>query len=131
MPSTSNQSEPAPLVTDELFLAHLSEPERAIFEDVRESLRVDYRPQTDVEKLIVDRIAIQHFRQYRLYHFEYVAESQSMDRPLAARSIIGHLDRFSRYHSRIERHIRLLHNRLNSLYVKRGDFTLTFWNARD
>lgn len=111
--------------TDELFLAHLSKDERAIFEDTRTDLHADYRPQTALEKMLVDRIAVQHFRQFRLYHLEYVAECQSMKSPLAEESILRHLDRFSRYDWRIERQLRILHNRLKLLYARRGDFSLT------
>jgi hypothetical protein len=110
--------------TDDLFLAHLKPHERAVFEKVRESLHHDYRPTTDTEKLMVDRIAIQHFRQFRLYRLEYVAENLSLTSPLAEESIIRHLDRFSRYDWRIERQMRIIHNRLKCLYAKRGDFSL-------
>jgi hypothetical protein len=117
--------------TDQLFLAHLKQHERSVFEEVRTALCRDYRATTDLEKMIVDRIAIQHFRQFRLYQLEYVAESQSMRQPLADESILRHLDRFARYDSRIERQVRVLHNRLVSLYISRGDFSLTSLSSKD
>ncbi|MBU1983284.1 hypothetical protein KJ815_02625 [bacterium] len=117
--------------TDELFLAHLAPREREVFENFRESFHNEYRPQTDHEKLLVDRIAIQHFRLFRLYRLEYLAENQSITTPLAPESVIQHLDRFSRYDWRMERQLRILHNRLRSLYSRRGDTSLNFFAAKE
>jgi hypothetical protein len=56
---------------------------------------------------------------------EYLAGTQSARAPLSRESIIPHLDRFSRYDWRIERQLRILHNRLRSLQISRGDMSLT------
>jgi hypothetical protein len=121
--------------TDDLFLGFLNPAERERFEDLRETYHTQYDPQTELEKLIVDRIAIQHFRLYRLYGLENLAAhltndllifgkgSKSKQRSLNE-SIIPHLDRFSRYDARIEKQLRVLHNRLNSLYFKRRNYSL-------
>jgi len=111
--------------TDELFLVHLQPRERGSFQNFRESLYGEYKPVTDHERLLVDRIAIQHFRLYRLYRLEYLAGTQSARAPLSRESIIPHLDRFSRYDWRIERQLRILHNRVRSLQISRGDMSLT------
>ncbi len=117
--------------TDELFLQHLSPAERDTFRSVRDSFHSDYRPVTDYEKLLVDRIAIQHFRLFRLYRLEYLAANQCGRRLLTRESIIPHLDRFSRYDWRIERQLRILHNRLRSLYLRRGDSSLNLFAAKE
>ncbi len=117
--------------TDELFMAHLKRAERRTFEEFRTSLHESYHPQTDPEKLLVDRIAIQHFRLYRLYRLEYVAANQCAESPLVRESIIQHLDRFSRYDWRIDRQLRILHNRLHSLYFLRGDMSLNRFNPKE
>ena len=112
--------------TDELFLACLTRRERDLFESFRASLHGEYSPRTPHEKLLVDRIVIQHFRLFRLYRLEYDDASHS-----ARESIIPHLDRFSRYDCRIERGLRVLHNRLYSLYMQRGDHSLNFFSAKE
>lgn len=117
--------------TDELFLVHLKRHERAVFEDLRARLHDEYDPQTVHEKLLVDQIAIQHFRQFRLYDLEYLASSKSRNDPLARESILSHLDRLSRYDSRISRQLRALQNRLKSLYWKRDDTSVTFFNPKE
>jgi hypothetical protein len=117
--------------TDEFFLAHLQARERRSFRNFRESLYGEYKPVTDHEKLLVDRIAIQHFRLYRLYHLEYLAGSQSTRAPLARDSILPHLDRFSRYDSRLERQLRILHNRVRSLQISRGDSSLSLFVSKE
>jgi hypothetical protein len=117
--------------TDELFLAHLRPHEREVFERFRASLSAEYNPQTPHEKLLVDRIVIQHFRLFRLYRLEYLASGHSLRAPLAHHSIIPHLDRFSRYDWRIEKQLRILHNRLRALYSMRGDHSLNFFSAKE
>ena len=117
--------------TDELFLVHLKRHEKKVFKDFRQALHKEYNPQTENEKLLVDRITIQHFRLFRLYNLEYLATNQSKRTPLARESIIPHLDRFSRYDSRIERQLRVLHNRLKALYISRQDFSLTSFSVKD
>jgi len=117
--------------TDELFLAHLKRAERKAFEKFRESLHGEYNPQTDHEKLLVDRIAIQHLRLFRLYRLEYLAENESADVILSHESVIKHLDRFSRYDWRIERQLRILHNRLCTLFIRRGDYSLSTFRTNE
>jgi hypothetical protein len=116
---------------DELFLVHLKPREREVFEGFRASLHRDYKPKTTREKLLVDQIAVQHFRQFRLYNLEYLAATKSQGDPLCRESILPHLDRFSRYDWRLSREMRALHNRLRSLYAKRQDFSLNFYNPKE
>jgi hypothetical protein len=111
--------------TDELFVQHLDPKERKSFEDFRSSLHKEYDPQTVEEKLVIDRIAIQNFRLMRLYHFEYLAANKSKAHPLAPESVIPHLDRYARYDRQLGSQLRSLHNQLRSLYIRRGDFSLT------
>jgi hypothetical protein len=110
--------------TDELLLAHLNSRERNILDEVRTSLQKDYNPQTEPEKILVDRIAIQHFRLYRLYKIENLAVLRTTRKSPTAESIIPHLDRFARYDARIDRQLRTLHNRLCSMYHSRRDYSL-------
>jgi hypothetical protein len=117
--------------TDELFLSHLNRRERRAFSNFQESLHREYKPCTTQEKLIVDRLAIEHFRLYRLYDLEYIATAHSRNNPLKKESIIPHLDRFSRYDWRLERQVRILHNRLRSLYLARGNFSLTLYSQKE
>lgn len=105
--------------TDELFLAHLQSGERRTFRKFRRSLHTGYQPVTDHEKLLVDRIAIQYFRLYRLYSLEYLAGTQSTRAPLSRESLIPHLDRLSRYDWRIERQLRILQNELRACLLLR------------
>ncbi|MDD5088577.1 MAG: hypothetical protein PHI18_07260 [bacterium] len=115
--------------TDDLFVAHLRHRERAVFEEFRSSLHREYKPQTDQEKLLVDRIAIQYFRLFRLYHLEDTAVRETISsvssngsRTIGSvASIIPHLDRFARYDWRIGRQIRNLHNHLGTLFIQRGE----------
>jgi hypothetical protein len=117
--------------TDELFLVHLKRTEREVFEEFRAALHGDYKPITTQEKLLVDRIAIQNFRLFRLYDLEYLAECKSRRDPLCRESILPHLERFARYDSRVDGQLRVLHNRLRQLYGKRGDHSLSFFSAKD
>ena len=143
--------------TDELFLAHLRPDERAILDELRDSFHTQYLPQTDHEKLIVDRIAIQYFRLFRLYKLEYLAANQTSSphkklkrsgnpdsrggrvgsissgthHPSSFSSVIPHLDRFARYDWRIERQLRVLHNHLRCLYLDRGDHSLSLLFIRE
>ena len=110
--------------TDEMFLIYLRAWERDVFDDFRATLHENYHPQTDEEKLLVDRIAIQYFRLFRLYGLEYQATNASAAKMLTRESVIPHLDRFSRYDSRMERQLRSLLNQLRALYLRRGDLSL-------
>ncbi|RQV99839.1 hypothetical protein EH220_00885 [bacterium] len=117
--------------TDSLFLSSLSRREIVIYEQVRASLHEEYKPLTEREKHLVDRLAIHHFRLYRIYDLENLAASKSRDAPLSKKSIIPHLDRFSRFNWRIERQMRMLHNQLYSLYISRHDFSLNLMSKHD
>jgi hypothetical protein len=110
--------------TDELFIAQLKEGERTTFQRMRRSLLNEYQPVTDGEKMLVDRLAIQHFRLYRLYRLELVATDQSAEKPLTRESILPHLDRFHRYDFRLEKLINSLQNRLSWLAFERRGGTL-------
>jgi len=112
--------------TDELFLAHLRPRERSILESLRDSLHQEYNPRTPHEKLLVDRIAIQHLRLFRLYRLEYDATRRS-----ARQSVLPYLDRFSRYDASVERGLRSLHNRLRALYAQRGDHSLNSFSTKE
>ena len=112
--------------TDELFLAHLRPRERSILESLRDSLHQEYNPRTPHEKLLVDRIAIQHLRLFRLYRLEYDATW------LGTRAgVLQYLDRFSRYDASVERGLRSLHNRLRALYAQRGDLSLNLFSVKE
>ena len=117
--------------TDELFLAHLKAPERRRFNRLRDALHAEYHPQTVREKILVDRLAILHFRQYRMYTLEAQAADQSNRHLLGKGSILSHLDRFSRYDWRIERQIRMVQNRLYQLYSKRNDYSVGYLKNGD
>jgi hypothetical protein len=128
--------------TDDLFLGYLNPDERDRFETLRETYHTQYNPQTEPEKLIVDRIAIQHFRLYRLYGLENIAAHQTTDLLIfgqgsnnkkrnLSETIVPHLDRFSRYDARIERQLRILHNRLYCLYVNRKNFGLNLYRNNE
>jgi hypothetical protein len=117
--------------TDELLLAHLNTRERNILHEIRSALRKDYKPKTNNEKLLVDRIAIQHFRLYRLYKIENLAALRTTRYAANCETIIPHLDRFARYDARIDRQLRTLHNRLCALYHFRRDYTLNYFNRKE
>jgi hypothetical protein len=150
MPNTSNGKSISRMnafkhglrATDDLFLGYLNPDERERFETLRETYHTQYDPQTEPEKLIVDRIAIQHFRLYRLYGLENLAAHLSTDLLILGKgskskqrslneSIIPHLDRFSRYDARIEKQLRVLHNRLHSLYVNRKYYGLNLYRNNE
>ena len=111
--------------TDEMFLAHLKPRDRQTFSKLRETLHDRYKPQTDPEHELVDEIAIQYFRLYRLYDLENAAFSGNDD------TLVSSLDRFSRYDGRIDRRIRTLHNRLCGLYYQRKNYSLNSITCKD
>jgi hypothetical protein len=111
--------------TDGVFLSRLLAPERAAYHKIRCTLMRFYLPNTAYETLLVDRMAIQHLRMLRLYRLE----SDAMDivpNPKDKSSIIPHLDRFSRYDVRIEKQLRILHNRLILLKQTQADHRFKF-----
>ena len=103
----------------------LSERERGSFWRVRRALLDEYQPQTAQEKMLVDRIAIQHFRLLRLYRLEHQSTSTPIIPGKLNESVVPHLDRFSRYEFQVNRQIRILYNRLATLYVSRGDYSIS------
>jgi hypothetical protein len=128
--------------TDDLFLDHLNPDESERFDSLQESFHSQYNPQTEQEKFIVDRIAIQHFRLYRFYGLENLASHLTADllifdqrtrtkRRSLNESIIPHLDHLSRYDTRIDRQLRVLHNRLRSLYCARRNYTLNYFRTNE
>ena len=64
-------------------------------------------------------MAIQHYRILRLYRIETVFMETFPVNLGGEKSILPYLDRLSRYDSRIERQLRVLHNRYISLYKQR------------
>lgn len=117
--------------TDELFLRYLDDNERRVLLDMRSRLRAEYEPVTEQEKLLVDRIAVQHVRLFRLYRLEIIAQNKCLDDPLAPASVLPHLDRISNYDSRVERQLRILHNKLVSLYCQRYNSSLNQLSSKD
>jgi hypothetical protein len=107
--------------TDDMFIAHLKPAERTTFSKIRNSLHEHLKPQTEQEQDLVDRIAIQHFRLYRLYDLENIAVARNED------SLAVELERYARYDWRIERQLTTLFNQLRSLYIMRNDFSLTLF----
>lgn len=95
--------------TDPIFLARLSPDDRDILERLRDALFCQHQPQTSVEEIIVDKIAIHLYRQYRFYRLEHQTINAGMNHDSTGLTMLPHLDRLSRYDSRINHH-------LNSLY---------------
>jgi len=100
--------------TDHLFLSHLTPYERGIFDDMREALYADYLPDSLVECLIVDRIAIHYCRLFRFYRLEYHTIQVNMATDGSGHSILPHLDRLSRYDTRLSTHLNKLQHALRA-----------------
>ncbi|MCC6475963.1 hypothetical protein IT157_02820 [bacterium] len=94
--------------TDELLLEHLSPEERQPFDRLRALFYQYYDPKSEIERLIIDKITIQNFRLFRIYRLEYSATQNSTESPLSPESVIHHLDRLSRYDSRIAKQLQSL-----------------------
>ena len=105
---------------DTLFLTGLDPSRREAYFSLRQMLRRYYRPVTEMERLLVDRIAVNQFRILCLCRLEAQATARTPENLNAACSVVPHLDRFSCYDTRLERQNRVLHNRLMCLYQKRG-----------
>jgi hypothetical protein len=102
--------------TDEIFMISLNPREQHAFRTIRRSLRTFYNcANSAYERMLIDKMAIQHLRMLRLYKLESETMN-TMTGPKDKSSIIPHLDRFSRYDVRIERQLRILHNRLLSVF---------------
>jgi hypothetical protein len=105
--------------TDDIFVSSLNAKQQAAYRKIRRGLYRFYDPVTVYEKLLVDRMAVQHLRMLRLYRFESIALDTLPLNLGSDRGIFPHLDRFSRYDVRLERQLRILHNRLISLQIQR------------
>jgi hypothetical protein len=117
--------------TDEVFVASLQPDQRHTYDKIRRAVRRFYEPETAFEKLLVDRIAIQHYRMLRLYRLEVISMDTLPINLGSDRSILPHLDRLSRYDCRIERQLRILHNRLISLYEQRASNRLKMFTYKE
>jgi hypothetical protein len=105
---------------DTIFLTGLDPAYRAAYIELRQMMRRHYRPASEMERLLVDRISIAQFRLLSLHRLEARAIESTNPRFILEESIIPHLDRFSRFDLRTERQIRILHNRLVHLFKSRG-----------
>lgn len=103
--------------TEDIFMASLNPREQIAFRKIRRSLRRFYNcATTSYERLLIDRMAVQHLRMLRLYRLESISMDFLPINKGSDRSIFPHLDRLSRYDVRIERQLRILHNRLLSVF---------------
>ncbi|MBU0692562.1 hypothetical protein KKH18_12215 [bacterium] len=117
--------------TDDIFIASLPQQDKTIFDDIRDSVHEENHPQSEQEKQLVDRIAIQIFRQFRLYKLENLATIAKVDDQSPDNPVLYHLDRLSRYDARIAKQLRQLHNQLCMLYMQRDDFSIKFISNKD
>lgn len=93
--------------------------EQEVLNKYRRSIYRYYRPRTFLEKLQADRIAIHYLRMMRVTQYESLA-LYVFPLKQVSNSIMPHLDRFSRFDVRIEKQIRILHNRLIMMIENRG-----------
>ena len=117
--------------TDEVFLSALSRHESAVYEKLRDNFRSSYDPQTEEEKLLVDRIAIEHFRLLRFYRIEHQTYRRTRDAAKLRDTIVPYIDRFSRYEAATSRQLHVLHNNLCHLYYQRGDYRSKYIARRE
>jgi hypothetical protein len=101
--------------TDDVFVESLSAKQHAAYSKIRRALYNFYSPKTALEHLLVDRMAVQHLRMLTLYRVESVAMRFLPINKGSDFSVFPHLDRFSRYDSRLEKQLRILHNRYLSV----------------
>jgi hypothetical protein len=106
--------------TDEIFATTLPPHQKNAFMKIRRALHRHYKPRTVYEKLIVDRMVIQHIRMLRLYQIETINMRFFPIVKASNLTILPHLDRLSRYDVRIEKQLRILHNRLVLMIENRG-----------
>lgn len=110
--------------TDEIFLQSLNPQERKTFRQLKNIIQKHYKPRTDHEQLLVDQIAIQHFRGFWLHRLEQqAAHNLSPDQDIS-NYLMPLLDRFTRHNTRILKDIKTLHNRLFKHYFERGDLSI-------
>jgi len=105
--------------TDEIFISALKPREQKAFEHIRRALYRYYQPRSNPEKMLVDRMAIHHLRMLRVSQLESFA-LYFLPVNKAHLSLIPHLDRLSRYDVRIEKQLRILHNRYILMTKSRG-----------
>lgn len=98
--------------TDPIFISRLHPEDRALLERLRNQLFAEHDPQTSVEEMIIDKIAIHLFRQYRFYRLEYHSVNAGMNYDPTGQTTLPHLDRLSRYDSRIAQHLATLQKAL-------------------
>ena len=101
--------------TDDVFVQSLDDRQHAAFQKIRRALYRFYIPETAFERLLVDRMVVQHLRMLSLYRLEVIAMRFLPINKGNDHSVFPHLDRFSRYDTRIERQLRILHNRYLSV----------------
>lgn len=106
--------------TDDLLIRNLRLDEKDAFSDFRAIMTEQYKPADNVEILLVEKIAILNFRLFRLYKLELLAGSESYNSPLGPDSIMHHLDRISRYDSRIFHQLTLLQQTLARIQRQRS-----------
>jgi hypothetical protein len=105
--------------TDEIFMSSLNLDDKEAYEKLLKSLHLDYAPQTEFEKQLVNKLSILKFRQYRLYKMENLVSAKSPEELLQDHSILYHLDRFSRYDIRIEKQLQQVINQLKMCQIVR------------
>ncbi|MBL0061641.1 MAG: hypothetical protein IPP40_09220 [bacterium] len=105
--------------TDLLLTRNLKSDEITAFADIRLLYFEQYKPINRVEAMFVEKIAILNFRLFRLYKLEQMASSESHKLPLGANSIMNHLERISRYDSRIYKQLESLHFTLTRVQMSR------------
>lgn len=94
---------------DYIYLSRLEPYERGILDELREALYQQYDPHDLLESLIVDRIAMNHFRLMRMYLIEHHSFEISLKYPTHDQESLPNLDRFSRYDSRLSHQLSSLH----------------------
>lgn len=114
--------------TEQLFIVQLQDREKKAFYDMLRKHYAEFEPFTDTEKRCVDRIAIQHFRLYRLYGVEYHSANATIKAPFHPGAMLAHLDRLGRYHNKIENHLKDLYDQIKYLKTHRSRLAHTSQN---
>lgn len=103
--------------TDELLVRTLRSSEKDAFNDLRNLIFDHYKPRGPIETLLTEKIAIHHFRLFRLYKLESAASVESLRAPI---SIVHHLDKISRYDSRISAQLLQTQEALKRLHLNQA-----------